>query len=59
VREEIGREVTRLQQIGQNLASLDVILSLGELAHQRNYQRPEVDSSQVIRSRLAAMRSLK
>jgi DNA mismatch repair protein MutS len=48
VREEIGREVIRLQQIGQNLSSLDVILSLGELAHQRNYQRPEVDGSQVI-----------
>ena len=48
VRGEIGQQVTRLQRIGQNLARLDVILSLGELAHERNYQRPEVDSGQII-----------
>ncbi|MDD8020462.1 MAG: DNA mismatch repair protein MutS [Acidobacteriota bacterium] len=48
IREEIGREAARLQQIGQSLAQLDVILSLAELAHERNYRRPEVDSSQVI-----------
>ena len=48
VKGEIGQQVTRLQQIGQNLARLDVILSLGELAHERNYRRPEVDSGQII-----------
>lgn len=48
VRGEIGQQVARLQQIGQNLAWLDVILSLGELAHERNYRRPEVDNGQII-----------
>lgn len=48
VRESINREVPRLQQIAMNVAELDVILSLGELAHQRNYCRPVVDEGEVI-----------
>lgn len=48
VREEINRQVSRLQQIAQNIATLDVILGLAELAHQRNYCRPVVDESDII-----------
>ncbi|HEK85595.1 MAG TPA: DNA mismatch repair protein MutS [Candidatus Aminicenantes bacterium] len=48
VREEINRELRRLQQIAQNVAVLDVLLGLAELAHQRNYCRPEVDDREVI-----------
>jgi len=48
VREKINQEVPRLQQIAMNVAELDVILSLAELAHQRNYCRPVVDEGEVI-----------
>jgi DNA mismatch repair protein MutS len=48
VRERISQEVPRLQQIAMNIAELDVILSLAELAHQRNYCRPVVDEGEVI-----------
>ncbi|MGB4703508.1 MAG: DNA mismatch repair protein MutS [Candidatus Saccharicenans sp.] len=48
VREEINRQVPRLQQMAQNLAVLDVLLALAELAHRRNYTRPEVNESDVI-----------
>lgn len=48
VRNEIGNQISRLHQMAQNLASLDVLLSLGELAHQRNYCRPEVNDSDII-----------
>jgi DNA mismatch repair protein MutS len=48
LREEINQKLPRLQQIAQNVATLDVLLGLAELAHQRNYCRPEVDESYVI-----------
>jgi len=48
VREEVNRQVSRLQQIAQDVATLDVILGLAELAHQRNYCRPQVDEGDVI-----------
>lgn len=48
VREEINRQVPRLQQMAQNLSILDVLLSMAELAHQRNYTRPEVDESDIL-----------
>jgi len=48
VREEINRQVSRLQQIAQDIATLDVLLALAEVAHQRNYCRPVVDESDAI-----------
>ncbi|MCR4395342.1 MAG: DNA mismatch repair protein MutS [Candidatus Saccharicenans sp.] len=48
VREEVNQQVSRLQQMAQNLARLDVLLSLAELAHQRNYTRPEVEESDIL-----------
>ncbi|MGB9836883.1 MAG: DNA mismatch repair protein MutS [Candidatus Saccharicenans sp.] len=48
VRDKISQEVPRLQQIAANVAELDVLLSLAELAHQRNYCRPVVDEGEVI-----------
>lgn len=48
IREEIGKQVPRLQQMAQNLAVLDVLLSLAELAHQRSYSCPVVDESDIV-----------
>lgn len=48
VREEVSQQVSRLQQMAQNLALLDVLLGLAELAHQKNYTRPEVEESDIL-----------
>ncbi len=48
VREAVNRQAGRLQMMAQNLAILDVLLSLAELAHQRSYCRPLVDQSDII-----------
>ncbi len=49
VRERISRETVRLQKIASDIATLDVLFSLAELASQRKYCRPEVNSEDVIR----------
>lgn len=43
LRSKISQETVRLQKISSNIASLDVLSSLAELASQRNYCRPEVN----------------
>ena len=48
VREAINQQVPRLQQMANNIAAVDVLLALAELAHQRNYCRPEIDEGNVI-----------
>jgi DNA mismatch repair protein MutS len=42
LRERIARETQRLQRIAADIAALDVLSSLAELASQRNYFRPVV-----------------
>jgi len=44
VREKISQETLRLQKIAASISSLDVFSSLAELASQRNYSRPEVNT---------------
>jgi len=48
IREAINQQVPRLQQMANNIAAVDVLLALAELAHQRNYCRPEIDEGNVI-----------
>jgi DNA mismatch repair protein MutS len=43
IREKISRETTRLQKIASDVARLDVLSSLAELASIRNYRRPKVN----------------
>jgi DNA mismatch repair protein MutS len=47
-REAVARETTRLQRIAEDVARLDVLLALGELASRRNYCRPTVDESDTL-----------
>lgn len=49
IRERIAAEAARLQKMALNIASLDVLASLAELAAQRNYVRPLVNSSDTIK----------
>ncbi|NOR16038.1 MAG: DNA mismatch repair protein MutS [Candidatus Aminicenantes bacterium] len=44
IREQISQETARLQKIASAVALLDVFSALAELAVQRNYQRPLVNS---------------
>ncbi|MDH5707120.1 MAG: DNA mismatch repair protein MutS, partial [Candidatus Aminicenantes bacterium] len=43
VREKISEETKRLQKIAVDIATLDVISSLAELASSRNYRRPVIN----------------
>jgi DNA mismatch repair protein MutS len=47
-REAVAHETTRLQRIAADVARLDVLLALGELASRRNYCRPTVDESDTL-----------
>jgi len=47
-REAVARETNRLQRIAADVARLDVLLALGELASCRNYCRPTVDESDTL-----------
>jgi DNA mismatch repair protein MutS len=47
-RESVARETNRLQRIAADVARLDVLLALGELASRRNYCRPMVDGSDTL-----------
>jgi len=49
VREKISQENIRLQRIASDIASLDVLASLAELASHRNYCRPEVNTEDKIK----------
>ena len=48
VRDKASRETKRLQKIASDIATLDVIASLSELAAQRNYSCPEVNAEDKI-----------
>jgi DNA mismatch repair protein MutS len=49
VREKISKETRRLQKIASDIAVLDVLSSLSELASLRNYLRPHIHSKDRIR----------
>lgn len=49
IREKVSNETRRLQKIASDIAVLDVLASLAELASLRNYQRPKVNSKDRIR----------
>ncbi len=49
VREKISKETKRLQKIASDIAVLDVLSSLSELASFRNYHRPNIHSEDRIR----------
>jgi DNA mismatch repair protein MutS len=49
VREKISKETRRLQKIASDIAVLDVLSSLSELASFRNYHRPQIHSEDRIR----------
>ena len=51
IRGEIARETQRLQAIASDVARLDVLAGLAELASRRNYVRPEVNGTDVIKIR--------
>jgi len=48
VRDKISAETPRLQKIASRIALLDVLTSLAELASQRSYNRPTVNSDDII-----------
>ncbi len=48
VRLQAAAEGRRIQQSADVLASLDALLALADLAHDRNYVRPQVDDSGVL-----------
>lgn len=48
VRENISEASPRLQKVASNIAILDVLVSLSELASQRNYCRPIVSDGDII-----------
>lgn len=48
IREKISKETTRLQKIASDVARLDVLSSLAELASIRNYRRPKVNEGEKI-----------
>lgn len=45
VREQVAGQGRRVQQTAEALAELDVILSLADVAHSRDYVRPRMDDS--------------
>ncbi len=49
VREKIAQETGRLQKIASDIAALDVLSSLAEVASYRNYRRPVVHSDDRIK----------
>lgn len=48
IRVKVSSEGRRIQQSADVLAILDTLLSLADLAHERNYVRPKIDDSGVI-----------
>ncbi|HET6420596.1 MAG TPA: DNA mismatch repair protein MutS [Geobacteraceae bacterium] len=48
IRERVAAQGERIARTADSLATLDVILSLAELAHEMGYCRPQVDESDVI-----------
>lgn len=48
IRDTISQHLERIQQTAADIARLDVLASLAEVAYLNNYQRPRVDESRVI-----------
>lgn len=48
IRLKISAEGRRIQQSANTLASIDALIALADLAHDRNYVRPDIDDSGVI-----------
>ncbi|MDA3863684.1 MAG: DNA mismatch repair protein MutS [Deltaproteobacteria bacterium] len=48
LREKIASEVDRIKYKATSLATIDVLSSLAEIAHKKNYVRPEINNSDVI-----------
>ncbi|HKJ04444.1 MAG TPA: DNA mismatch repair protein MutS [Geopsychrobacteraceae bacterium] len=48
VRQQTAAESARIQRSADVLAVLDVLVALAELAHDRNYVRPQIDDSGVL-----------
>ncbi len=48
IRERVAAQGARIARTADSLAALDVLVSLAELAHDRGYCRPTVDSSDAI-----------
>ncbi|MCL2761449.1 MAG: DNA mismatch repair protein MutS [Desulfuromonadales bacterium] len=48
IRQHIANEGERIAKTADNIAVLDVLISLAKLAHEKNYCRPEVNSSDAI-----------
>ncbi|HTP66423.1 MAG TPA: DNA mismatch repair protein MutS [Geobacteraceae bacterium] len=48
IREQVAAEGERIARTADRLAVLDVLAALAELAHERNYCRPEVDDGEEI-----------
>ncbi len=48
IREQIGKEIKRLQQTSNAVATLDVLATLAEVADSNNYIMPDVDNSEDI-----------
>ncbi|HEX2211172.1 MAG TPA: DNA mismatch repair protein MutS, partial [Longimicrobium sp.] len=51
LRETVAREVRRIQRVAENVASLDVLATLAEVAVRRDFARPEVDEGTVLEIR--------
>lgn len=49
VRHQVAAEGARVQTTADALATLDVLLALADLAHNRNYVRPKIDDSGVLK----------
>ncbi len=45
VRQQVALQGGRIQETADRLASLDVLVSLAEIAHERNYVAPQMDDS--------------
>ncbi len=48
IREQVGNEIYRIQQVSKSLAALDSLSALAEAAVRYGYKRPEVDNSQIL-----------
>ncbi len=48
LREEVGAEAPRIQEAAADVATLDVLAALADVAHRHDYCRPEVDDSEVL-----------
>jgi len=48
IREKVASQAARIARTAGNIALLDLLVALADLAHDRNYCRPQVDSSDIL-----------